>query len=250
MRAAPSAQATVDIFRGEWASRLPAPYEDVTAGPLSLFADDRLLWMFERLGTAQGKEVLELGPLDGGHSYMLEKSGASSVKAIEGNIRAYLRCLVIKELLSLKRVNFLCGDFVEWLRTNDDHFGLCVASGVLYHMRNPVELVELISKSCDSLFLWTHYYDENVIEGSRHSGNFVESLVSEQGGFTHTLHRHLYGPDLDAGFCGGNAHYSMWMERADILRAVEHFGYKEVEVGFDEPDHQNGPCLALVARRG
>jgi hypothetical protein len=43
--------------------------------------------------------------------------------------------------------------------------------------------------------------------------------------------------------------HSTWLPRAELLRALEHFGWTGIEVGFDEPDHPNGPALALVASR-
>lgn len=85
--------------------------------------------------------VLELGPLEAGHTYMLEKMGARSIVAVEANSRAYLKCLIVKELFELKRAKFLLGDFVAYLKNNTRHFDLCLASGVLYHMQNPAELL-------------------------------------------------------------------------------------------------------------
>ena len=64
------------------------------------------------IGGVTEKTILELGPLEGGHSYMLDRAGAAQVVAIEGNARAYLKCLIVKELLGLPRVQFLCGDSV------------------------------------------------------------------------------------------------------------------------------------------
>ncbi|MDP8974896.1 MAG: class I SAM-dependent methyltransferase [Actinomycetota bacterium] len=246
---APSAQATVDIFRGEWASKLPPPYEDVRAGSVPLFADERIDWLFSQLGGVAGKSVLELGPLEGGHTFMLQQAGASSVLAIEGNTRSYLRCLIVKELLDL-RARFLCGDFVEWLRTADQAFDLCVASGVLYHIANPVELIDLVGKRSDHVFYWTHYFDAEVI-GADHrlATAFGATLTAEHDGFVHTLHRRSYGASLDSGFCGGNQRFSNWLERQDLLGALRHFGYSDIDVAFDAPDHPNGPSLALVARR-
>ena len=139
---------------------------------------------------------------------------------------------------------------MEWLQENEERFELCLASGVLYHMREPVKLVELISRCCDSVFFWTHYYDPEVLRPpSPLADKFDQTLVTEHGGFAHTLHRQLYGPALESGFCGGNVDHSMWMERDDIIGALRHFGYSRIEVAFDRPDHSNGPSLALLARR-
>ena len=38
-----------------------------------------------------------------------------------------------------------------------------VASGVLYHMMNPVELIARISNIADAVYLWTHYFDRELL---------------------------------------------------------------------------------------
>jgi hypothetical protein len=136
--AAPSPQAAIDIFKGEWTSQLPLP--DLNSGSLPVFEDPRIEWAVAQMGGVKGKTVLELGPLEGGHTYMLERLGAKSVVAVEANARAYLKCLIVKELLGLERAQFLYGDFLEYLRQTSPKFDVCIASGVLYHMREPIEL--------------------------------------------------------------------------------------------------------------
>jgi hypothetical protein len=39
------------------------------------------------------------------------------------------------------------------------------------------------------------------------------------------------------------------MSKADILRALEYFGFTGVRILGEQPDHQNGPAFELVARR-
>jgi hypothetical protein len=132
-KSAPGPQNALDIFRGEWSSALPPPLSDLQAGGVGLFDDDRIKWFLKEIGGVAGKAVLELGPLEGGHTYMLEKAGAAQVTALEANSRAFLRCLVVKELLGLPRSRFLCGDFMEYLRQAGPRFDVCLAAG------NPVE---------------------------------------------------------------------------------------------------------------
>ena len=124
---APSAQDTLDLFRGEWSSQVPVP--GTCTGHAALFRDDRIAWLIEQDQSYRDKAALELGPLEAGHTYMLERSGYD-VTAVEGNSRAFLKCLVVKELLGLKS-HFLFGDINEHLKTSYP-VGLCVASGVLY----------------------------------------------------------------------------------------------------------------------
>lgn len=251
-RTSPTPQNALDIFRGEWASRLPEPYADLRAGPLPLFADARVSRFLEAIGGVDGKAVLELGPLEGGHAYMLDRAGAARVLSIEGNSRAFLKCLIVKELLGLPNVQFQCGDFVAYLRDTEERFDVCVASGVLYHMQNPAELVALLAKRCTGhVYFWTHYYDAALIaRHSKSSHKYPGSRQSVHLGFEHTLHVHEYQRALDQqSFCGGSAPTSCWMTKADILRGLEFFGFGDVRVLGDQPDHPNGPAFEVMAGR-
>jgi SAM-dependent methyltransferase len=245
---APSGQSAVDVFAGEWSSRLPV--EGVRAGEIPLFEDERVDWALEHLGGVAGRRVLELGPLEGGHSYMLERAGAR-VTAVEAQTRAYLKCLIVKELLGLERVRFLMGDFMEYLRGAGETFDVCFASGVLYHLRNPVEMLELVGKVASRLFLWTHVYDEDVVRAcALLAPRFSGHEGATYAGFRHTLHRFNYESALRLkGFCGGSAQYSNWLSRDDLFAALGHCGWRVEAVGFDQPDHPHGPALAVVARR-
>jgi hypothetical protein len=238
---APSPQNAIDIFEGEWASELPDP--SLIAGSITLFDDYRIKWFAEHLGGFQNKTILELGPLEAGHTYMLERLGAASIVSIEANTRAFLKCLIVKEIFDLEHTRFLCGDFIEYLRSNQQRFNICLASGVLYHMTNPVELIALLAETADNVCLWTHYYDPDVIQ-------FQSSQEAEYAGFAHTLYYRAYGEGANwAGFCGGGRPYCYWMTRDDIVRGLKHFGLTEITIGIEEPQHQNGPAFTLVASR-
>ncbi|HEX5115280.1 MAG TPA: DUF1698 domain-containing protein [Pseudonocardiaceae bacterium] len=247
--ASPSAQNAVDVFAGEWSSTLPVA--GVRAGSIPLFEDERVAWAIERLGGVRGRSVLELGPLEGGHSWQLVEAGAT-VTAIEAQTRAYLKCLIAKELLGMTGATFWLGDFMEYLRGRPRRVDVCFASGVLYHMRSPVETLALLAGVADRLFLWTHVYDEDVIRTSELlSPRFRHQERAVYGGFSHTLYRFDYAESLQGkGFCGGSAAYGNWLSRAELFAALEWFGWRVDDVEFDAPDHPHGPALALVATRG
>ena len=251
VRTAPCPANALNLFSGMWSSKLPGPLANEPAGTAGLFEDPRIEWGISQFGGVAGASVLELGTLEAGHSYMLLKHGAAKVTAIEANGQAFLRCLVVKELLGLERVQFLCGDFIEYLKKPHPQYDLVVASGVLYHMVNPVELIELLSRTATSLFLWSHYYDHDVIQANpRLAAKFHPAKSAVHAGFAHTVHPQDYGPALQwSGFCGGSAPGSNWMSRADLLACLEHFGYRVLGIAFDEPHHQNGPSLALAATK-
>jgi hypothetical protein len=249
--AAPSPQQVLDIFKGEWASALPAPYCELEAGRLPAFGDPRLKWGVERLGGVADRRVVELGPLEGGHTWMLEQLGAAEITAIEASDRAYLRCLTVKELTGMRRARFLYGDAVAYLRETSEHFDVGIASGILYHMTNPVELLTLLAARCDRVYLWTHYYDDAALmRAPIVRARFHGTSEATCAGFTHTLHRYRYqSARLRLGFSGGSAPHSQWLTRDTIVAALRHVGFPHVEMAFDEPYHPYGPSCAFAALR-
>lgn len=250
---APSPQNALDIFRGEWSSKLPPPLDGCQAGHMELFQDGRITWLISEVGDLRGRHILELGPLEGGHSYMLERAGAESITAVEANTHAYLRCLVVKELLDMQRVKFLCGDCVEYLRSPDcPQFDIGVASGILYHVANPAELIALLAQHCQAyIFVWTHYYDDAWAKSQGFQKRFPFAEKNTYAGFSHTLVRQYYD---DKGlrapsFCGGSRPFSNWMYREEILACLKYFGFSDLKVNFDHYDHPNGPAFAVLASR-
>jgi len=247
---APSAQHAVDAVPDTWASRLPPPLEAVRAGEAELFEDPRITWGLQNLGGIGDMTVLELGPLEGAHSYMAQQAGAARVTAVEANTTAFLKCLVAKELLDLHRCSFLCGDVLEYMAASSETFDVCIACGILYHSAEPVRMLELISARSKRLVMWTHVYDPVALERRHLARRLGPSEELEHGGYRHSVHRHRYGVDRKlAGFYGGTQSYSNWLPREELIRALEHFGWTSIEIGFDEPRHLNGPALALSAVR-
>lgn len=254
---APSDQNALDIFAGEWSSQFPAIRPELQAGVTPLFDDPRILWAGHRFaemgleGGWTGRDVVELGPLEGGHTYLLDLAGAKKVTAVEANSRAYLKCLIAKEVLGMSvRTRFVLGDCLEYLKTSAHPHEIGVACGILYHLTNPVELLELLARRCEAIFLWTVFYDpEFVAKNPVPGAKFSEALPMEHAGFRHTLHRFNYGPSLDwKGFCGGGDVYSYWMEKADIIGALRHFGF--TQIATEEHPNIHGSALMLAARKG
>ena len=142
-RTSPRPENAVNLFSGQWSSRLPAPFLDLTGGGAALFEDGRIAWGVQSFGGVEGMRVLELGPLEGGHTFMLDRLGVSEIIAVEANTRAFLRCLVVKELLEIDHARYLCGDFNAYLNdavAEGKSWDLCLAIGVLYHQQDPVAL--------------------------------------------------------------------------------------------------------------
>lgn len=247
----PTAQNALDIFRGDWASALPSEAE-LSAGIVPLFEDPKIVWAEQELGGFEGCKILELGPLEGGHTYMLEKRGAASIVAIEANQRAYLKCLIIKDLFGLTKAQFRLGNFMTYLNHAEETFDICVASGVLYHMKNPARLIHLISKRAKRVTIWTHYYDAALLKENPYTSRFhFQEMEYEYQGFKHVLYQQRYrqnfGESLGrTNFFGGDQEFSCWMKREDILACLEFFGFRGIKIAFEELDHPHGPCFCLV----
>ena len=115
----------------------------VRGSAVSDWANDRLRALGSGFAEA---EVLELGPLEGGHTYMFSQLGAREIVALEANGRAFLKCLVTKEVLGIERARFLLGNALPFLRENQRMFDVGVACAFLNHMLQPVEVIELLAR--------------------------------------------------------------------------------------------------------
>lgn len=104
----PSHQQAVNLLAG-WNSAFPPPLK-LNAGPLGLFADQRILWAIKRFGKLADKTILEIGPLEGMHTFMLNRERPRKIDSIEANRLNYLRCLVTSQALRLDRAHFFLGD--------------------------------------------------------------------------------------------------------------------------------------------
>lgn len=247
----PNVDNALGLFEVSWSSRLPGRDGP---GRAELFADPRIDWLTEQYGSLSGARVLELGPLEAGHTFMLEQRGAH-VTAIEGNHEAFLRSLIVKNALDL-RATFLLGDFARSFGS-DNRWDLVVASGVLYHMSDPVGLLRQIASSADRVYLWTHYFEPDI--GKWHPATaqrigskwiidetIVERIKDRDVRMVPMLYQEALGW---AGFCGGPERFARWIYKEDLLAILRALGFDSVEVAFDDPGHINGPSFSIFAKR-
>ena len=161
-----SHQNAVDIFRGHWASKIEEVCPGLSSGIGPYFNEDRRpLIAAQHLGftpgSLHGMSLLDLGPLEGAHTYQLARFGVDRILAIEANAEAFLKCLIVKEILETPRCRFLLG--LKFLQESPDQFDMIFCSGILYPMENPFELVKAISRHTGRVFLWTHYYVDTLL---------------------------------------------------------------------------------------
>ncbi len=135
---------------------------------------------------------------------------------------------------------------------SDERFDLVVACGVLYHMENPAEHIKLLCSAADSVFVWTHYYDRELIAalGENVERKFSAATTTEFEGYEYTLHRQDY---LDAlgwgGFCGAGNQFANWIELSAMYDLFDRYGFSISATGFEHLDHPHGPAIAFIANR-
>lgn len=254
-KSVPSNQTIVDIFKGNWLSAFPDEC-DVKAGFIRHFdwtVELRVKWGDGILpGGVKGKSVLELGPFEAYNTWQLEQLGAQPVVAIEANALSYLKCLAVKEITGLQ-ARFLHGDFLAYLENRPPSVDIVWASGVLYHQTEPLKLLGLAGQISGAVFLHTHYYDEKIIKQNKnlaknfHSNKDVKAKFE---GFSAKLHYRSYQAEfLGEFFAGGMTEYSYWMEKDDILRCLQYFGFSIFDTFIDDPTNPNGPGMVIMARK-
>ncbi len=238
----PTPATAFQLFSGEWSSAVPG----CKTGEAGLFEDARIHWLESQLGSFAGKRVLELGPLEGGHTTMMERAGAEVV-SIEANQQGFLKCLVVKNALHLK-TEFLYGDFRRYLETAKARsFDFVLASGVLYHMVEPLKLLREVARVADAFGIWTHYYDADIIGPTPRFDSHPQFHTLD--GKTVEVYRQRYLFSLAAkGFCGGTAATSYWLTRDGILDYVGSLGF-EVRIGAEDLKHPAGPAILFFAKR-
>ena len=244
---APSPQNAVDIFKGKWASDLRDVCPGVSAGQGLFFTTDSrpriLADFFGANGRLDNMTVLELGPLEGHHTFQLEKMGAKHILAIESNVEAFLKCLIVKEILSLRIAKFMLGDCAQYLEHTTDVYDIVMCSGILYHMSDPIAVIRQIARITEKCFVWTHYYDENNCPGPTREIR-IDARYPGVKFYVLTYENMEYGR-----FWGGNKPTSAWLSREDMLAAFRQAGFHSLQVVEDDPDHPNGACFSFVANR-
>ena len=249
---APAPQNIADIFKGQWVSKFPAKAPCVSGGVIPLFEDARIGWMLGCLGGAlTGKTVAELGPLEGGHSYMLHNAGAERIVAVEGNTLNFLKTALAKEIFGLDRLELLCGELEAWLARETRRFDVMVASGVLYHFNDPLAALHNMCGLSDTVFIWTHFvHDALMPPGDPSWGPFTGEIVDRAvEGYTCKYYKRSYrGSQKGSTFCGGILPDSVWMTHDDIVYALMHYGFEVYET-MSNAATESGPSACFLARR-
>jgi hypothetical protein len=244
----PSHQVALDLYRDGWLSKMPYSY--LNAGSADNFNDPRIAWAAPFMDNYIGKRILELGPFEAYNTYQFEKAGAIVI-SIEGSVDNFLKCLIIKNIFGLK-TTFLHGDFNKFI-VDTNKFDAVWASGVLYHMVEPIDFLVRVSEWSDKIFIWTQYYDPAILNednpAAKHFDLTRDKLIVFFGR-TICLHYRSYMTIDDTGlFSGGSDQFSFWLELDDIRFIMHKLGFDQIHIGIDNPDYPPGPACFFMAIR-
>jgi protein-L-isoaspartate O-methyltransferase len=245
----PSKDSAFKIYEGAWKYE----FEKMSVDEIwkILDKDPRPGWCAQIYGDLSGKKLLELGPADGYNTAQLERLGAI-VTAVEGNVDAFNRCLILKNALDLKSTFYL-GDFLQTLN-EEVSYDIIYASGVLYHLIDPIDFLEMCVSKCPRLYIWTHYYDEEHVELVNYEKKAFSKRISVKKNYkgqVFTYWQKTYDVshvDL-LGYIGGMNDRAHWMTHDDLFRSINAVGYDIVRSIENKGDASIMPSVNLFLNR-
>lgn len=194
------------------------------------FGDDQRLKYILIFLDVREQRVLELGPLEGYHSVMLEKLGIRENVAIEGRADNVRKCLRVKELYGLFRTTFVNENLEELFEGRrqlpcQEGFDLVFALGILYHMPDPAAALAWCRTQAPMLFLGTHYFEPTF------RGHYLRA----QGSDTYVSNGRTYRFkwDQEGGLqhlISGMSPRSRVLYEPDLIRMLHDVGYSRVSV--------------------
>lgn len=173
------------------------------------------------------RRVLELGSLEGGHTFQLA-ARAAEVVAVESRPSNIRRARYVQRLLGATGIRWVEADVELTDLSPHGAFDAVFCAGVLYHLPEPSKLLDQIVRLAPGALIWTHV----ARSGSAEHDGFVGEWFGELG---------LRDPT------SGMSARSFWPTRESLLARLSR-DYRSVEVAQEDPHHPNGHALTLVVR--
>jgi hypothetical protein len=234
----PQYQEIQNALTWDMAERLPDGHvlgSDEKMGWIKEGPDHKVAFLAQRL-SMHDMTVLELGSYEGALTVQMARicKFVTGVEVRPANIICALTRAFVHDV---PNVRFLLGDVQEIDDKSFGTFDLLFHAGLLYHFLNPVDHLFGAAKISDTLFLNTHYYEEDLgFERSdivRDGVTYKAALYKEYG-----LEERL----------SGVTDFSRWLFKEDLLNLVRNVGYDQIDIAKDERT-KSGPKITLLARR-
>jgi len=177
------------------------------------------------------KNIIELGSLEGGHSFALAKSPVvEKVLAIEGREKNIEKAKFVQKILDDKKVEFAQGDIEKLDFQQFGNFDAVFCSGLLYHLPKPWELIPKLAAISPNIFIWTQISEEAKAKKMREGWR---GKIYREGGFFDPL--------------SGLSKKSFWLSLGSLIGLLTVNGYKEIKIIEHNLAHPNGAAVTLAA---
>lgn len=213
--------------RGPWVTCFPIDGKVIGGGYHA--ENDGRLKKFLQLYPKPGR-VLELGCLEGGHTFPIAKA-AEQVVAIDSRDRNLDRARWLQGVYQQKNISFVQANLEEFDLRLLGSFDVIFNVGLLYHLPEPWTVLERLAPLTRSMFLWTHVAPE-------------ELAGTEQRGYSGMSYEEHGALDPLSGMSPS----SFWPTMDDLLRMLRDAGFVDCEILDDDADHPNGPAVCLVCQ--
>ncbi len=199
-------------------------------GTFDAMHDTRIEQFFECFPNVHN--VLELGSLEGGHSFGLAgRPTVTKVVALEGRPANVEKSLFVRKLLHSNKVEFIEANLQNTDLSGFGQFDAVFCSGLLYHLPEPWKLIRECSKVSRNLFIWTHYANEK--EAAEVLLECYRGRWYQEGG----LHDPL----------SGLSEKSFWLTLGSLITVLSQNRYRSIRIIENSMDHPHGPCVTLAA---
>jgi hypothetical protein len=203
----------------------------------TVYGDDQRLKYIAYFLDVCDQRVLEIGPLEGQHSVLLEKMGARENIAIEAREDNLRKCNRVKEKYGLARTTFLQHD-LERLCDGTERpqfegaFDIVFCLGVLYHLRSPGRALQWFRSRTDTVFLGTHYVDDPGRPAQKYpfNGKTYRAVLQSERGHFDADGRWRQDGSGELGALSGTADISALLFEDDLIALIRDCGFSRVHV--------------------
>lgn len=192
-------------------------------------ATDARLATFFALYPKPGR-VLELGSLEGGHTFPIARV-ADSVVALESRLANLTRARWLQERFGLSNITFQQANLESFDLRNLGTFDVVFNLGLLYHLPEPWWLVERLGQVAREMFLWTHVANPN-------------GPIVKRAGYAGAS----YGEFGLADPLSGMSETSFWPLEEELERMLVEAGFDQVDKCDKEASHPHGPAILWRCR--
>lgn len=200
-------------------------------GKISFENDPRIKQFFDCFPNVHS--ILDLGSLEGGQTFQLARQAGVHVLAVEGRQNNIEKAKFVQYLLGIKNVEFIQANLENTRLSTFGQFDAVFCSGLLYHLPAPWKLIKEIGNISQRLFIWTHYAPEDkaneIVNGFR-------GFYYQEGGMQEPL--------------SGFSPRSFWVTLSSLKDMGRQYGFTNLKIIEDNPNHPNGSCVTLAAWKG